>query len=69
MTWIDLEDACRASPSWDLAVLVRHTGDPAVQATAATRVGREVLDTAIALRGVQAEVWSALHDARVARGW
>jgi hypothetical protein len=69
VTWIDLEDACRASPSWDLAVLVRHTGDPAVRAAAEARVGREVLDAAIALRGVQGEVWNALHDARVARGW
>jgi hypothetical protein len=69
VTWIDLEDACLASPAWDLAVLVRHTGDAAVQAAAEERVGREVLDTAIALRGVQAEVWNALHDARVARGW
>lgn len=69
VTWIDLEDACLASPSWDLAVLVRHTGDPAVHGAAEARVGREVLDTAIALRGIQGEVWNALHDARVARGW
>ncbi len=69
VTWIDLEDACRASPAWDLAVLVRHTGDAAVRAAGDARVGREVLDAAIALRGVQAEVWNALHDARVARGW
>jgi hypothetical protein len=69
VTWIDLEDACLASPSWDLAVLVRYTGDPTVRAAAEARVGRAVLDTAIALRGVQGEVWNALHDARVARGW
>ena len=69
VTWIDLEDACLASPAWDLAVLVRHTGDAAVRAVAEARVGREVLDTAIALRDVQGEVWNALHDARVARGW
>jgi hypothetical protein len=69
VTWIDLEDACRASPAWDLAVLVRHTGDAGVRAAAEARVGRDVLDTAIALRGVQGEVWNALHDARVARGW
>ena len=69
VTWIDLEDACLASPAWDLAVLARHTGDAAVRAAAEARVGREVLDTAIALRGVQGEVWNALHDARVARGW
>ena len=69
VTWIDLEDACRASPSWDLAVLVRHTGDRRVREAAEARVGREMLDTAIALRGVQGEAWNALHDARVARGW
>jgi hypothetical protein len=69
VTWIDLEDACLASPSWDLAVLVRHTRDPAVRAGAEARVGGEVLDTAIALREVQGGVWVALHDARVARGW
>jgi len=69
VTWIDLEDACLASPAWDLAVLVRHTADTTVRAAAEARVGREVLDTAIALRGVQGEVWNALHDARVARGW
>jgi len=69
VTWIDLEDACLASPSWDLAVLVRHTGDLAVRAAAEARVGRDVLDTAIALREVQGDVWNALHAARVARGW
>ena len=69
VVWIDLEDACRASPAWDLAVLVRHTRDRGVRAAAERRVGRIVLDTAIALRGVQGEAWNALHDARVARGW
>jgi hypothetical protein len=69
VTWIDLEDACRASPAWDLAVLVRNTNDGGVRAAAEARVGREVLDTAMALRAVQGEVWTALHGARVARGW
>ena len=67
--WIDLEDACRASPAWDLAVLARSTGDPAVRAAGEDRVGRDALEAAIALREVQAEVWTVLHDARVARGW
>src|SRR3954468_3778444 len=29
-TWIDLEDACRAPRSWDLAVLARNTGDDGI---------------------------------------
>src|SRR6185436_9725131 len=69
VTWIDLEDACLASAAWDLAVLARSTGDAAVRAAAEARVSREVLDTAIALRVVQADVWNTLHDARLARGW
>ena len=68
VTWIDLEDACRASRAWDLAVLVRNTGDAAIRAVAEERVGREVLALAMALREVQADVWRALHDARVAPG-
>jgi hypothetical protein len=69
VTWIDLEDACLASPAWDLAVLVRSTGDAQVRAMAEARVGGEVLGTALELRELQAGVWNALHDARIARGW
>jgi len=69
VTWIDLEDACRASPAWDLAVLARNTGDPAVWAAAVAAVGQEAVETASALRAIQADVWTALHEARVARGW
>ncbi|HKF84348.1 MAG TPA: phosphotransferase [Candidatus Limnocylindrales bacterium] len=69
VTWLDLEDACRGSRAWDLAVLVRSTHDPAIRAHAEERVGREILETALALREVQAEVWGVLHEARVARGW
>jgi hypothetical protein len=32
-------------------------------------VGGEVLGTALELRELQAGVWNALHDARIARGW
>jgi Ser/Thr protein kinase RdoA (MazF antagonist) len=69
VTWIDLEDACRASPAWDLAVLARSTGDEQVRAAAHARVGRDALEAALELRTVQADVWNALHDARIARGW
>lgn len=68
-TWVDLEDACRAPLAWDLATLVRNTGDPAVRATAEARVGPEALGLASELRGIQARAWAAAHDARVARGW
>jgi hypothetical protein len=69
VTWIDLEDACRASPAWDLAVLARSTGDEQVRAAAQARVGRDALEAALELRTLQADVWNALHDARIARGW
>jgi len=68
-TWIDLEDACRAPRSWDLAVLARNTGDDGILRAATERVGEDALATAWALREIQAEVWIALHDARVRRGW
>jgi Ser/Thr protein kinase RdoA (MazF antagonist) len=69
VTWIDLEDACRGSRAWDLAVLVRSTGDPGIRAAAEDRVGGPLLEAAVELREVQAAVWRALHEARVARGW
>jgi Ser/Thr protein kinase RdoA (MazF antagonist) len=69
VTWIDLEDACLGSRAWDLAVLARNTDDPEVRAAAIAAVGSTALATAMELRAIQAETWSALHDARVARGW
>jgi hypothetical protein len=69
VTWIDLEDACMASPSWDLAVMVRNTDDAGVRRRAEERVGADVLEAAVRLREVQADVWTALHDARARRGW
>ncbi|HEY3334068.1 MAG TPA: aminoglycoside phosphotransferase family protein [Candidatus Limnocylindrales bacterium] len=69
VTWIDLEDACRGPRAWDLAVLARNTGDAAVWAAAEAAVGRDALEAASALRAIQSDVWTALHDARVARGW
>ena len=50
-------------------MLARNTGDPVVRAAAVAAVGREAVETASALRAIQAEVWTALHEARVARGW
>ena len=69
VTWIDLEDGCRGSRAWDLAVLVRNTGDVAIRRGAIERVGEDALETASALRAIQGQVWTALHDARVRRGW
>jgi hypothetical protein len=68
-TWIDLEDACLGPRSWDLAVLARNCADDSILRAVTERVGEEALATAWALREIQAEVWIALHDARVRRGW
>jgi hypothetical protein len=69
VTWIDLEDACRGPRAWDLAVLARNTDDAEVWAAATADVGAEALSTASSLRSIQAEIWRALHEARVTRGW
>jgi hypothetical protein len=69
VTWIDLEDACRGSRAWDLAVLARNADDADVWAAATAAVGADALSAAAALRSIQAEVWAALHHARVVRGW
>jgi Ser/Thr protein kinase RdoA (MazF antagonist) len=69
VTWIDLEDACLGSRAWDYAVLARSTDDPGVRAAALAAVGHEAFDVATELRVIQAGVWAALHDARLARGW
>ena len=50
-------------------MLARNTGDPAVWSAAVAAVGPEAVETASALRAIQADVWTALHEARVARGW
>ena len=69
IVWIDFEDCCSGPALWDLATLIRRDPDPVARAEIARRHGAEALDTAIALRQVQANVWIALHDARQARAW
>ena len=64
VVWIDLEDCCTGPAAWDQAVLLRNAPDPAVEQTIRRRGGGAALDAAIALRGVQADIWTILHDAR-----
>ena len=64
VVWIDLEDCCLGPAAWDQAILLRRTEDPAVEAILRARDGHGALDHAIALRAVQADVWTILHEAR-----
>ena len=67
--WIDLEDCCTGPVTWDLAVLIRQGGGDRVAAIARRRHGDDAIRLAIALRGLQAEVWRALHDVRASHAW
>jgi Ser/Thr protein kinase RdoA (MazF antagonist) len=69
VVWIDFEDCCSGPAIWDLAVLARRDPDPVIIAAIRDRHGDEALQTAIALREIQADVWTLIHDARLARGW
>ncbi len=69
VVWIDFEDCCSGPVLWDLATMVRHRPDEAVERVVRERHGAEALETAIALRQVQVDVWVAIHDARTERGW
>lgn len=69
LVWIDFEDCCSGPPLWDLAVLVRQGGGERVAEIVRRRHGDEALRLAILLRGFQADVWTALHDARAAMRW
>jgi Ser/Thr protein kinase RdoA (MazF antagonist) len=66
VVWIDLEDACSGPAIWDQGVLLRRLQDPAVEAILRGRGDGDALDTAIALRVIQADVWTILHAARAA---
>jgi len=69
IVWIDFEDCCSGPVLWDLGTLVRQgEPDPEVEALIARRYGTEALQTAVALRQVQLEVWKALHEARRSKG-
>ena len=63
VVWIDFEDCCSGPPIWDLAVLVRQGGGEEVAAIVRARHGEDALATALALRNIQLDVWTILHDA------
>jgi len=65
IVWIDFEDCCRGPIVWDHAVLFRRVEDEAVGEVIRRRYG-EALEAAVALRTLQADVWTVLHDARAA---
>ena len=68
VVWIDFEDCCEGPVLWDLATLVRQPPDPGIKQIVERRYGVEPLETSIALRQVQVDVWMALHDARPGLG-
>jgi Ser/Thr protein kinase RdoA (MazF antagonist) len=69
LVWIDFEDCCAASVLWDLATMLRSRPDDAVRAVVVERHGAAALDAAIALRQLQVDAWTVLHDARARFGW
>jgi hypothetical protein len=69
LVWIDFEDCCSGPVLWDLATLVRQGGGERVAEIVRRRHGDEALRLAIRLRGLQAQVWTALHGARAEQGW
>jgi Phosphotransferase enzyme family len=68
LVWIDFEDCCSGPVIWDLATLIRQGGGERVAMIVRRRYGDDALRLAIDLRGIQAEVWTALHDARAIIG-
>lgn len=69
LVWIDFEDCCSGPVLWDLATLIRQGGGERVADIVRRRHGDEALRSAIRLRGLQADVWTALHNARAQHGW
>ena len=64
IVWIDFEDCCSGPIVWDHATLLRRIDDGATATAIRRRHGRDALEAAVALRGIQADVWTVLHDAR-----
>lgn len=64
--WNDFEDCCAGSPLWDLATLARRDGSGEVARMARSRFGSSLFEAMAALRGLQAETWTVLHQARAA---
>jgi hypothetical protein len=69
LVWNDLEDCCSASPLWDLATLARRDPSGAVWSVARDRFGVEAAEAMVALRDIQARVWTLLHAARPLPGF
>ena len=69
VVWIDFEDCCAAPVLWDLATMLRSRPDDTVRAIIRERHGSEALEVAIALRQLQVDAWTILHDARAVHGW
>jgi hypothetical protein len=69
IVWIDFEDCCSGPAIWDHATLLRRIDDEATAATIRRRHGPDALAAAVALRGIQADVWTVLHDARANGRW
>ena len=64
IVWIDFEDCCSGPTVWDHATLLRRIDDEATATEIRRHHGRDALEAAVALRGIQADVWTVLHDAR-----
>jgi hypothetical protein len=64
VVWIDFEDACTGPVAWDHAVLIRQGRAPDLEPILRERDGDRAIDAAMALRGLQGEAWSLLHEAR-----
>jgi len=64
IVWIDFEDACAGPVAWDHAVLIRQGRDPGLEQILRARDGDRAIDAALALRGLQSDAWTLLHDAR-----
>ena len=64
IVWIDFEDCCSGPLVWDHAILYRRLEDEAVAAIIRRRHPPDALEAAVALRTLQADVWTVLHDAR-----
>ena len=64
IVWIDFEDCCSGPLLWDHAVLYRRLEDESVAAIIRRRHPADALEAAVALRTLQADVWTVLHDAR-----
>lgn len=69
VVWIDFEDCCAGPIAWDHATLLRRIDDGATAASIRQRHGVDALAAAVALRGIQADVWTILHDARANGRW